>query len=146
MAATVMNGAETRRARRRSTVARNVLIDAARKRQKNPAPIRLVDEAGDGGIPIDSLEAKTARTDDALVQRETELAVAAALGELPDAQREAYLLKESGLTFEAIAQLTGVKKNTVKSRLRYALEKLRSILIERQLLTAPVVKAEEESP
>ena len=54
---------------------------------------------------------------------------------LPE-QREAFLLKRDGLTFEQVADLTGSNKNTVKSRLRYALGKLRDGLRERGLLEA----------
>ncbi|MBK8508821.1 MAG: RNA polymerase sigma factor [Candidatus Competibacter sp.] len=50
----------------------------------------------------------------------------ALLAELPEAQREALLLKEeAGLSLEAIAQATGTGRETVKSRLRYALARLR---------------------
>ena len=45
---------------------------------------------------------------------------------LPATQREAFLLhEEGGLTLEAISEVTGVGKETVKSRLRYALTRLR---------------------
>ena len=45
--------------------------------------------------------------------------------ELPDEQREVFLLREmSGLQFKDIADLTGVGENTVKSRMRYALAAL----------------------
>lgn len=48
------------------------------------------------------------------------------LAELPEAQREAMLLKEeAGLSLEEIAQATGTGRETVKSRLRYALARLR---------------------
>jgi len=53
----------------------------------------------------------------------------AALGRLPEAQREAFLLQQEGeLSVEEIAQATGVSRETAKSRLRYALAKLRSTL------------------
>ncbi len=46
---------------------------------------------------------------------------------LPEAQREVFLLKEeSGMTLEEIAEVTGCNKETVKSRLRYAVKKLRA--------------------
>jgi len=46
---------------------------------------------------------------------------------LPEAQREAFILKEeSGLTLEEIAEVTQSNRETVKSRLRYAFQKLRS--------------------
>ena len=45
---------------------------------------------------------------------------------LPEVQREAFLLREEAdLSVEDIAQVTGVNRETAKSRLRYALAKLR---------------------
>lgn len=53
----------------------------------------------------------------------------AALAALPDAQREAFLLQQEGeLSIEEIAAATGVGTETVKSRLRYAVAKLRASL------------------
>jgi RNA polymerase sigma-70 factor, ECF subfamily len=52
-----------------------------------------------------------------------------AVAALPAAQREAFLLQqEAGLSLAEIAELTGVGVETIKSRLRYALNKLRSDL------------------
>ncbi len=52
-----------------------------------------------------------------------------ALAELPDDQRQAFLLRaEQGLGVEEIAEVMGVGRETAKSRLRYALEKLRARL------------------
>jgi len=49
-----------------------------------------------------------------------------AIGELPEAQREAFLLKENtGLSVEAIAAITNVNPETAKSRIRYAMNKLK---------------------
>ena len=49
-----------------------------------------------------------------------------AIAELPEAQREAFLLKEeSGLSVEEIAEMTNVKPETAKSRIRYAMKKLK---------------------
>jgi len=53
----------------------------------------------------------------------------AALAALPDAQREAFLLQQEGeLSIEEIAVATGVSRETAKSRLRYAVVKLRANL------------------
>ncbi len=53
----------------------------------------------------------------------------AALRALPPEQRDAFLLQqEGGLSLAEIAEATGVGTETVKSRLRYALAKLRSTL------------------
>jgi len=52
-----------------------------------------------------------------------------ALEELPDEQREVVLLRlEQELTLEQIGDITGVGRETVKSRLRYAMDKLRARL------------------
>ena len=49
------------------------------------------------------------------------------LAELPEAQREAFVLQhESGMSVEEIAEATGVNRETAKSRLRYAMAKLRT--------------------
>ena len=53
----------------------------------------------------------------------------AALATLPAVQRDAFLLQqEGGLSLSEIAELTGVGMETVKSRLRYAVAKLRGEL------------------
>ena len=53
----------------------------------------------------------------------------AALSELPETQREAFLLQQEGdLSVEEIGAATGVSRETAKSRLRYALVKLRASL------------------
>ena len=55
--------------------------------------------------------------------------LARALAELPDDQREVIALRlEQDLTLEEIAAITGVGRETVKSRLRYAMDKLRARL------------------
>ena len=54
-----------------------------------------------------------------------------ALDALPAAQRDAFLLhQEGGLALADIATLTGVGIETVKSRLRYAMAKLRAELAD----------------
>jgi len=52
-----------------------------------------------------------------------------AIGELPYEQREVIILHlQSGLKFKTIAESQGVSINTIQSRYRYGLNKLRSIL------------------
>ncbi len=54
-----------------------------------------------------------------------------AIAGLPDAQREVFLLREmAGIPFHEIARITGAPEPTVKSRMRYALEALRTRLTE----------------
>ena len=48
------------------------------------------------------------------------------LATLPAEQREAFLLhEEAGMSLEEIAAVTGVQRETAKSRLRYAVDRLR---------------------
>jgi RNA polymerase sigma-70 factor (ECF subfamily) len=73
-----------------------------------------------------------ARNDDPEVRasaREIALRLRSALAALPPAQRDAFLLhQDGGLELSEIAELTGAGVETVKSRLRYALAKLRAEL------------------
>jgi RNA polymerase sigma-70 factor (ECF subfamily) len=60
---------------------------------------------------------------------EVALSILNAIEELPDEQREVFLLREvANLPFRDIAEITGVGENTVKSRMRYALERLQAAL------------------
>jgi RNA polymerase sigma-70 factor (ECF subfamily) len=57
--------------------------------------------------------------------------IEAALRELPREQREVIVLKvHEGLTFAEIAAITHTRANTVASRYRYAIERLRRALME----------------
>jgi RNA polymerase sigma-70 factor (ECF subfamily) len=59
----------------------------------------------------------------------------AALESLPGEQRDAFLLHEAaGLSLAEIAEVTGVHQEAVKSRLRYALKKLRATLVATEVL------------
>jgi RNA polymerase sigma-70 factor (ECF subfamily) len=66
---------------------------------------------------------------DSLVCNEELSRLATALAELPFEQRRTIMLRLHGsLTFGAIAQSEGLPADTVKSRYRYGLEKLRFLL------------------
>jgi RNA polymerase sigma-70 factor, ECF subfamily len=84
--------------------------------------------------PLDAPAAVAAPSDDPLPDRGAEAALVrpkleAALAALPAEQREVFLLREyAGLRFAEIALVTRVPENTVKSRMRYALEGLREKL------------------
>lgn len=84
--------------------------------------------------PVDAerrtLEVADPDTPEGLAHREEATArLHEALAELPDEQREAVLLRlQRELSLEEIGELTGVGRETVKSRLRYAMDKLRARL------------------
>jgi RNA polymerase sigma-70 factor, ECF subfamily len=69
--------------------------------------------------------------------RDLSRAVAAAMAELPDEQREVVILKEyEGLTFPEIAETLDVPLSTVKTRLYRGLGQLR-VRLERQGIRGP---------
>lgn len=74
------------------------------------------------------------RTDQPDIQAQAQQqghAIVRALDALPEVQREAFLLhEEGGLSVEEIASATGVTFEAAKSRLRYAINKLRGALRE----------------
>lgn len=86
--------------------------------------------------PIDADERTARLTDhDTPESRVSELAqrqrLQAALAELPAEQQEVVALRlEQELSLEEIGEITGVGRETVKSRLRYAMDKLRARLSE----------------
>jgi RNA polymerase sigma factor (sigma-70 family) len=112
-------------------IAHNRLVD--HWRADGRAPFVAVGQGGDPDDDDDPLAAMPgARGDEPEVRagaRELGLRLARALATLPAAQREAFLLQqEGGLSLAEIAELTGTGVETVKSRLRYALDKLRAEL------------------
>lgn len=105
-------------------LAHNRLIDHYR-RGRSGIPVSYDDDPDDplierlAGPEAMRPDVQAGRTQD--VQR-----LFALLAALPEAQREAFLLREeAGLTLEEIAAATGVATETAKSRLRYAVAKLR---------------------
>ncbi len=109
-------------------IARNRLIDHFRKR--NPATVVLKDSEGAGlnDLPGDPANEPEPR---AHLARQAERLLRT-LDSLPLEQRETFLLREeAGLEITEIAEVTGVNPETAKSRLRYAVNKLRRILEEK---------------
>lgn len=108
-------------------IARNRMLDLLRQDARAPLPL----DEGAGLAVADTLESSPAERPDAWLERRQAVeGVAAVLDTLPPAQREAFLLHEEGeLTLDEIAALTGVGRETVKSRVRYALARLRAALL-----------------
>ena len=68
---------------------------------------------------------------DAALEGEAGERLAAALERLPQEQRDAFLLYvEGGLSVAEIGEATGVNPETAKSRLRYAVARLKQALAE----------------
>lgn len=127
------------------TIARNLCIDHARRQ----AGRRALSLDGDGAREEDSSprlhERVAAKEPDAeRIAHNQELArsLERAIAELPQPQREVFLMREVlELPFAEIAQVVNTSEATVKSRMRYALERLRAALADRRS-ERPVPEAE----
>lgn len=106
------------------TLAHHRVIDHYR-RQAAGVPISYDDDP-DEPLIEQVADSELRQPDNEFERRRQAQQLLALLAQLPEAQREAFLLREeSGLSLEEIAAVTGVNAETAKSRLRYALAKLR---------------------
>lgn len=106
-------------------LAHNRLVDHYRR---SAAGIPLVDVDDDSDEPVAEQVAddEWREPDNEFERRRQAQQLAELLLTLPEVQREAFLLRaESGLSLDEIAAITGVNAETAKSRLRYAMAKLR---------------------
>ena len=92
--------------------------------------VSIDDDDDDTGAMVEAIpgaptQEPAARAETAELRKQLDTALRA----LPPDQRDAFLLQyEAGLSLAEIAALTGVGAETVKSRLRYAVNKLRGAL------------------
>ena len=105
-------------------LARNRIIDQYRRNNIRPV---------DNNIEtLETIESTTVAQPEKQLQTQTQYEVLLeAIAGLPADQKEAFLLREeAGLSVEQIAETCGINFETAKSRLRYALKKLRQKLGE----------------
>lgn len=105
-------------------VAHNCFIDHVRRNKRHANTTELEPE----------LHPDASELPDTIAERSlAKERLALALHDLPDEQRDAFLLhEEAGLNIDQIASVTGSNRETAKSRLRYAVNKLRAAIEEPQ--------------
>jgi RNA polymerase sigma-70 factor (ECF subfamily) len=102
------------------TIAHNLLVDHWRKKGLSIVVLDTEDVALESANPARQVEA-----------RESLARFLDILEKLPAAQREAFLMhEEAGLSVAEIAAATGSNEEAAKSRLRYAMAKLKAALDE----------------
>jgi RNA polymerase sigma-70 factor (ECF subfamily) len=106
-------------------IAHNLMIDGSRRKR----PVSGSDEADVALANVAMPERE--QPDHTLSDFERRRGLQRAIEQLPDEQRTAMLLRlENDLSLEEIAEVTGVGRETVKTRLRYAMNRLREVLSE----------------
>ena len=115
------------------SIARNLCVDESRRarfRDHQSLDAERRGKDGDGGGPmVARLPDKGVPTDMAAEAPKLRRRLEDAIDTLPDDQREVFVMRQvSGMSFREIGEALGVPENTIKSRMRYALEKLREQL------------------
>ncbi len=108
------------------TLAYHCFIDHCRRTQARPD---TTSQTSEGDALVDTLASPQRGPEQNASDAQLRAQLRTALDALPAEQRDAFLLYEhSGLSLEEIAAVTGVGAETAKSRLRYAVAKLRMTL------------------
>jgi RNA polymerase sigma-70 factor (ECF subfamily) len=114
-------------------IAINLVRDSITRRSAQPKSVSLDSSpsSGDGEGPVlkDALPAATREPSDNMQRSELQAGVRSAVARLPQAEREVLVLRVfEGLSFPEIAAATDVPLPTAKSRMVYALRRLRPAL------------------
>jgi RNA polymerase sigma-70 factor (ECF subfamily) len=115
------------------TIARNLCVDQTRRRKhrRHASLDAPMSASEDSGTLMDVIPGSEMASDRKSVNKELHETMQRAIAGLSEEQREVFLMREFlDLPFKQIADVVGVPENTVKSRMRYALEKLRLELDE----------------
>jgi RNA polymerase sigma-70 factor (ECF subfamily) len=116
------------------TITRNLCVDQLRRLEHRRHPsLDQPATSGEGRALGDAVADPHPRSsvERGAVSAELGLRIVEAIEALPEDQREVFLLREVGLVpFKDIARITGAGENTVKSRMRYALDRLQQTLAE----------------
>jgi len=110
-------------------IARNRLIDMLRQQRPVLASELNGDDDGDTFSHLADRAGHEEAPEAGIASRQRSEALHRAISQLPAEQKEALVLHQfSEMTLAEIAQLTGAKEETVKGRLRYAMQKLKVML------------------
>jgi RNA polymerase sigma-70 factor, ECF subfamily len=116
------------------TIARNLCVDASRRGKHRKAysldaPLDRGEDSGE--TRMDVIADGGPATDRKVIGKELHSKMEKAVAGLSEEQREVFLMREIlDMPFKDIAEIVKCPENTVKSRMRYALEKLREELEE----------------
>ena len=114
-------------------IAHNQVIDYFRAQKS----AKTVNESEAGFDMLGTLRFSERTVEDKIISEQIEADVRRMVEHLPDEQREVVKLRYySGLSFQEIADQTGVSINTALGRMRYALINLRKMIAENNIILA----------
>jgi len=114
-------------------LAHNRLVDHWRSEKHKQLQIAFVETTEGSDDELHNSDCPVSRSSNepqnSFQQKQTQQQIKQAIAQLPEEQRSAILLKEdAGLSLAQIAEVTGVNRETVKSRLRYGIKRLQGLL------------------
>jgi RNA polymerase sigma-70 factor, ECF subfamily len=123
----------------------NACYDELRRVRRRPSSslesLYVEDPTPDADLPPSQLESPEAFTQ----RRELNRAIQAGIVKLPPDQRSVLVLSDvQGMSYEEIAEVTGVNLGTVKSRLSRARARLRDLLMENRELVPSEYRLQSE--
>jgi RNA polymerase sigma-70 factor (ECF subfamily) len=111
-----------------SRIAHNLAIDYFRREKRYPEVV-----LEDGSRVFDSVQFAES-FEDAQVQRDTRNALRSLIKELPEEQKQVLIMRHYlDMSFQEIADRTGVSINTALGRMRYALINLRKMMMKNNI-------------
>ena len=114
-------------------IAHNKALDHFRAQKSN----KVVSESESGYNMLSTLKFSERTIEDKIISEQVEESVRRMVEHLPDEQREVVKLRYyAGLSFQEIADQTGVSINTALGRMRYALINLRKMIAENNIVLA----------
>lgn len=110
-------------------IARNMAIDYFRKAKRAP----LITDA-DGEDIFKFIELADENREEQIIRNQTEKQLRHLINLLPDEQKQVLVLRHYGdLSFKEIADITQVSINTALGRMRYALNNMRKMMLEKEI-------------
>lgn len=111
-------------------IAHNLVIDHFRKVQRSPSMIN-----NDEYDVFEILELPQENVESTMVRNQRDMDLRKVIQKLPEEQKEVLIMRHfCEMSFKEIAEITGVSINTALGRMRYALQNLRKLIVDHNMI------------
>lgn len=111
-------------------IAHNLVIDHFRKVQRSPSMIN-----NDEFDVFEILELPQENVESTMVKNQRDMDLRKVIQKLPEDQKEVLIMRHfCEMSFKEIAEITGVSINTALGRMRYALQNLRKLIVDHNMI------------